>query len=270
MSKEPSVFLDWLRQLSAHNINYFLEGGQAVNLWAYRFTSEEPELFSYLPFTSKDCDIWIDADGFKRINDILKAHLKKSSSPLDGQLGIVTSYDNELVLDLLQDVFGLNNNELKQAISRRLEVEGIKVIDPIYLFKGKCHNLVNLPQSGRNDAKHILMLSLIIPTYLKAYLTALNSGESDDPKHLKDEIKLLLSFQKDKHVRQAISEFEITFEQLIPLVDILKVRPLKEETIRHFPLLCVTNRYSKGQTFKRRNYSTLPLTLCYQCIMNIF
>ena len=217
MSKDPSAFHTWLNQLTDHNISYFLEGGQAVNIWAYRFLENAPKLRTYLPFTSKDCDIWIDPDGFKKIDNVLDGHLKKSTSPLDGQLGIVTSNDNDLVLDLLQDVFGLNNNELKKCIDRSLDLNGIKVIDPIYLFKGKCHNLTNLPQADRNDKKHLLMLSIIIPEYIKAYLAALNTEEHTDPKELKNELKLLLSLRKDKHVRQAMDSLKITFKALIPI-----------------------------------------------------
>lgn len=220
MSKEPSAFHDWLSQLSEHGINYFLEDGQAVNLWAYRFINSQPQLTNYLPFTSKDCDIWIDADGFKKISQVLDGYLKKSTSPLDGQLGIITSSDKELVLDLLQDVFGLKNNELKKAITRSLDIQDIKVIDPIYLFKGKFHNYTNLPQTGRNDTKHLRMLSLIIPEYLKAYLDALYSDESSDPQDLKNEIKLLLSFEKDKYVKQAMESLSLTFKQLIPLKEL--------------------------------------------------
>ncbi len=192
---------------------------------------ELPCLRKYLPFTSKDCDIWIDSDGFKKISGVLDGHLKKSTSPLDGQLGIITSKDNDLVLDLLQDVFGLNNNELKKCIDRCLDLNGIKVIDPIYLFKGKCHNLSNLPQAGRNDTKHLLMLSLIIPEYIKAYLAALHTEQQTDPKELKNELKLILSLQKDKHVRQAMETLELTFETLIPLDELYQC---ENEPIRKY------------------------------------
>ncbi len=217
MSKEPSAYYAWLNELKKHEIHYFLEGGQAVNLWAFRFIGDNAQLEKYLPFTSKDCDIWIDSDAFKRIGGILNGSFKKSNSPLDGQLGIITSRDKELVLDLLKDVFGLNNNELKSAEDRSLDIEGIQVIDPIYLFKGKCRNLASLPQRDRNDTKHILMLSLIIPQYIRGFLKALNAGESNDPRDLKNEIKLLLSFEKDRFVKQAMDSLGLTFKELIPL-----------------------------------------------------
>jgi len=36
MPKNPFDFDDWLLTLKEHGLNYFIEGGQAVNLWALR------------------------------------------------------------------------------------------------------------------------------------------------------------------------------------------------------------------------------------------
>ena len=74
------------------------------------------------------------------------------------------------------------------------------------------------------------MLSLIIPEYIKAYLAAINAEELTDPKELKNELKLLLSFQKDKHVRQAMETLDLTFETLIPLYELYQCEnePIKK------------------------------------------
>ena len=42
MSKDPSDFHDWLTSLSDNNIHYFLEGGQAVNIWALKYAAGTP------------------------------------------------------------------------------------------------------------------------------------------------------------------------------------------------------------------------------------
>lgn len=60
MAKEPFDFDDWLLKLKEHDLDYFVEGGQAVNLWALRYFDVIPELRRHLPFNSKDCDIWVD------------------------------------------------------------------------------------------------------------------------------------------------------------------------------------------------------------------
>jgi hypothetical protein len=217
MSKDPTDFYDWLRSLSNNNVHYFLEGGQAVNIWAYKYVEENTKLRDYFPFTSKDCDICIDSDAFKRISTILNGSFIRSNSPSAGQLGMIISEDNDLTLDLLSNVFGLNLDELRRVENRVMEIQDIKIIDPLYLFKGKCHNLVNLPQTDRNDRKHVLMLSLIIPEYLNSFLKALHEDTHLNPRELIKEIKLLLNFQKDHCVRRVMESLDITFKNMIPL-----------------------------------------------------
>ena len=62
METTPEDYLAFLQQLDQAGQPYFLEGGQAVNFWAEYFSAKEADdlLGSYQPFTSKDCDIWID------------------------------------------------------------------------------------------------------------------------------------------------------------------------------------------------------------------
>jgi len=78
MLKDPFDFDDWLLKLKEHGLNYFIEGGQAVNLWALRYLKVAPDLKNYLPFNSKDCDIWVDYDTLRKISSVLKGRLIKS------------------------------------------------------------------------------------------------------------------------------------------------------------------------------------------------
>ena len=220
MSKNPSDFLHWLSVLSEHDFNYFLEGGQAVNVWALTYEEKSSELTKYLPFASKDCDIWVDEIALRNIANVLDGDLKRGKSPSDGQLGIFTSKDKELTLDLLSNVYGLKLEELKKAQERLIQIQGIKIIDPLYLFKGKCHNLVSLPQIDRNDSKHLLMLGLIIPEYLKGFIEAIKQ-EGKEPRILVREIKVLLGFGKDRFVREAMKSLDISFRSIIPMDELL-------------------------------------------------
>jgi hypothetical protein len=51
---------------------YVLIGGQAVNYWAERYLSAEPDLKAYLPFTSEDIDFCGGRDDVKYIANQLK------------------------------------------------------------------------------------------------------------------------------------------------------------------------------------------------------
>lgn len=54
-------YVAFLQELGGTNEPHFLEGGQAVNFWAEFYTARNRAagLHEFLPFTSKDCDIWI-------------------------------------------------------------------------------------------------------------------------------------------------------------------------------------------------------------------
>jgi len=64
-----SDYAAFLRDLGASKADYFLGGGQAVNFWAefYSGMDAEADLISFLPFTSKDFDIWVSYDAFQYI-----------------------------------------------------------------------------------------------------------------------------------------------------------------------------------------------------------
>ena len=90
------------------------------------------------------------------------------------------------------------------------------MLDPLFLFKGKCHNLAKLPQEGRQDLKHLMMLGLILPAYLKELLAEVGIGELDE-RQLLNEIKLLLQMGRDGWVRQALRKAELTLAEMIPI-----------------------------------------------------
>jgi hypothetical protein len=66
----------------------------------------------------------------------------------------------------------------------------IKVIDPIYLFRSKCHCFMGLPQGDRQDERHVRMLALILPEYISLLIDESDRGNIPDRDLLK-EIKLL-------------------------------------------------------------------------------
>ena len=53
----PHDFADELSALEAAGHRHFLEGGQAVNIWASVYLKSSPKLEDLRPFTSKDCDL---------------------------------------------------------------------------------------------------------------------------------------------------------------------------------------------------------------------
>lgn len=151
----PEDYLGVLQSLTDDGCSYFLEGGKAVNFWAEYFTLREGgviELEKYQPFTSKDCDLWVSMAAFDHFQAKIDGKLKNGTSPADGQLAVFTTCgEPPLKIDLMSGVFGIPPADIGRLEKRALEVRGVRLLDPLFLFKGKCHNLVKLPQGGRQD-----------------------------------------------------------------------------------------------------------------------
>lgn len=116
----------------------------------------------------------------------------------------------------MSGVFGIPPADIGKLEKRALEVRGIRLLDPLFLFKGKCHNLVKLPQVGRQDFKHLMMLGLILPAYLEELLEAVKTGDLDERQFLK-EIKLLRQIGRDGWVRQGLKKAGLTLAETIPI-----------------------------------------------------
>jgi len=216
----PRDFASSLRKIESSQLDYFVEGGQAVNIWAEVYSEAAPSVTDHAPFTSKDCDLWVGPELLRQFERILPdGKLIKASDPSQGQLGIYMTNDHPpRIIDLFGGVYGLILDEVNRARKRSLVVDGIRLIDPIFLFKAKCHNLATLPgQEERNDAKHLRILMKILPAHFEALLAqALQHDPSTSDRKLLNEIKLLLSFQRDKWVRQALEKESMTIAAALP------------------------------------------------------
>lgn len=213
-----AAYLDFLQSLRESGDTYFVEGGQAVNYWAEYITSENPArpLEMLRPFTSKDCDVWVNYTTWERLKKSLGGKLQKGTSPSDGQLGILTLQEDPLrVVDLMSTVYGIPLQDQPRLLERVIDNGNIKVMDPIYLFRSKCHCLLGLDQSDRQDARHVRMLALILPEYLSLLIDGRDSENLSDRALLK-EIKLLRKILGTNVCRRALGQLEIDPDSLIP------------------------------------------------------
>jgi hypothetical protein len=211
-------YLGFLQSLLARCPAQFLFGGQAVNFWADYFDrkGDAKELHALRPFTSKDCDIWVSPRAWTEIQKTESNRLVQGVSPADGQLGILTLQQAPLrVVDLLSGVYGIRQEELGRLCERAPVYNGIKVIDPIFLFRSKCHCLLGLDQSDRQDARHVRMLALILPEYLTLLIDGADAEKLGDRAILK-EIKLLKKILGTHACRRALAQLEIEPDALIP------------------------------------------------------
>jgi hypothetical protein len=219
-SREAGIaaYLDFLQSLRESGDTYFVEGGQAVNYWAEYIDAENPghPLEMLRPFTSKDCDVWINHTTWERLKKSPGGKLQKGTSPADGQIGILTLQEDPLrVVDLMSTVYGIPLRDHARLLERVIDNGNIKVMDPIYLFRSKCHCLIGLDQSSRQDARHVHILALILPEYLSILIDNIDSENLSDRAILK-EIKLLRKILGTHACRLALAELEINPNTLIP------------------------------------------------------
>ena len=212
------AYLDFLGTLHKSGAVFFVEGGQAVNFWAEYIDSRDlaRPLGALRPFTSKDCDIWVSPTAWEQIKHQPGGKLRKGTSPADGQLGILTlSEQPPLVVDLMATVYGVPSRFYPRLLKRALDDGEIKVIDPIFLFLSKCHCLLDLDQSDRQDERHVRMLALILPEYIALLIAGVDTEPPGERAILK-EIKLLRKILGTHACRRTLERLEIDPSSLIP------------------------------------------------------
>ena len=212
------AYLGFLESLHRSGTVFFVEGGQAVNFWAEYVDSMDPArpLDALRPFTSKDCDVWVSHGAWEQLKRAPGGKLIKGTSPADGQLAVITlDQEPPLVVDLLTTVYGIPVGEHPRLLKRILDNGTIKVMDPVYLFLSKCHCLLGLDQRDRQDERHVRMLALILPEYLR-HLIANADAENLTDRVILREIKFLVKILATSACRRALAQLEIEPSSLIP------------------------------------------------------
>ena len=212
-------YLAFLQDLSRSNEPYFLEGGQAVNFWAEYYSAKcNPDgLEQFVPFTSKDCDVWIGWAALRYFQGKSGGTLLKGNSPADGQIGIFT-IEGEIpkTIDLMSGVYGIRPAQNGLLLGRAPSVNGITVLDPLNLFRSKCHCLIDLDQTERQDEKHLRMLCLILPVHFAALIEEAMAGTINE-RQLIREIKLLRRFCSLNRCRRALERLALSQDALLPI-----------------------------------------------------
>jgi hypothetical protein len=225
-------YLLFLKDLGASGADYFLEGGQAVNFWAEYFSAKGAGemLEPFQPFTSKDCDVWAGYNALKYLRSKQEGgRLIEGASPADGQVGVFALDGTpKMAVDIMTNVYGVPQARLKQLVERSLEIQGIRVIDPIFLFLSKCHCLLGLDQADRQDEKHLEMLRLLVPEHLKGLLDEAVAARLSQ-RALINELKLLQTILKTSRVKRALQQIGSGPVELIPIKQLEKCGLLKVE-----------------------------------------
>ncbi len=189
-----------------------LVGGQAVNLWALYYQERTVGL---APFVSRDADVLGDKETLKALGKLAGA--KPQFFPLrppSNEVGVVITKDangQPLLIEVLRSVHGVTNEELNEPIYTmaigKSSVQ-VQVPGPIVLLKAKIANLADLPQTGRQDARHVAILTRLLPAYLEDLQKAASEGRMEERKLLSF-LERLLTIITSKNGPKAFEQLKI-------------------------------------------------------------
>ena len=195
--------------------------GQAVNFWADRYSRDEPALAAFQPFASRDLDLLGSIANAYRLAAEAHADLeqprkrKSGASPVVANVNVVTGNVIRSV-QFLRHVRGVTNAEITgNAIPFRRGEITVYFSDPITTFKAKLHNLLELPQEGRSDARHVEILRLCIPVFLRAELLSADKTDAAAKQSLRS-IQRVLKLSQSAIARRIPPGLQFDWKELIP------------------------------------------------------
>ena len=180
-------------RLLATKETLLLVGGQAVNLWALYYHSQTAEL---APFVSRDVEVLGDRETLTALGRVTGAKPQFFSvKPPTHAVGVLIAKDSQglpLLIEVLRDVNGVSNEELREPVyTVALGDVQVQVPSPIAILPAKIANVADLAQSGRQDARHMLILARLLPAYLRDLQRAALAGEMPE-RRLIDYLERLL------------------------------------------------------------------------------
>lgn len=212
---------------------YILIGGQAVNYWAERYLTSEPELKSLQPFTSQDIDFKGNRDDVQRIAEQLESSPnyppKVAMTALAGIVPIQIGNQKSFV-EIVRQIPGVSSTARTPPIEAQWENKVIRVLDPVSLLASKLELAATVPQGQRRDVAHLKILVACIRAFLRELLQQVEVGQllaRDWLKVANQTLKLTTS-----HRAQRIAgKFQINWSGILPLDAITQS---KDEKIRRF------------------------------------
>ncbi|MGA2446632.1 MAG: hypothetical protein ABSG50_14520 [Opitutaceae bacterium] len=216
----------------------FLVGGQAVNLWALYYRERTIEL---APFVSRDADVLGDRDTLTALGKLTGT--KPQFFPLrppSNEVGVVIAKDANglpLLVEVLRYVHGVSDKELRDPVYTLAIGDGpvqVQVPGPIALLQAKIANVAGLQQTGRQDARHVLILARLLPSYLEDLQKAATEGRMEERK-LIDFLERLVAVVKSDQGRKVFAQLQIVPHGLFAGLKTEKLPKLKAFLEKRLP-----------------------------------
>ena len=224
---------------------YVLIGGQAVSSWAERYFDSEPGLKKYLPFTSGDIDLRGNRDDVKYIASQLDLKPlfpdKVNMTALAGAIPLKID-DKPSSIEVVRTVPGITAATADaSAIEAKYGGQTIRVLDPVSLLICKANLALTVDQTNRQDGLHVKIMFLCVREFLREFLELIETGVVPAKGWL-GAVNKLSELANSTRGRKASEKFEITWLNVLPLVEIQSARNEKivafreKQVARGFPI----------------------------------
>lgn len=222
-----------LRLRDANGRPYVLIGGQAVNYWAERYLSREPQLELLQPFTSEDIDFKGTSEDVKRIArqlDATPAYPRKVE--MTALAGIIPCRigDSKSSIEVVRRLPGVPGSVDELAIQAEWNGEIIRALDPVSLLACKLELAATLSQKQRQDVAHLRILLPCVRSFLEEFLEQVESGQLPARGWL-GAANQVLKLTTTRRARKIAGEHQINWLEILPMAAIASSR---NEKIRKF------------------------------------
>lgn len=216
-------FGDVLAVRNAAGKPYVILGGQAVNYWATRYLSSEPDLAAWQPFTSKDIDFRGDR------GDVRRMAMALQRTPLFPPTRMLTAFAGAVPwavgaeptrIEFVRQVPGTTAREIETlAVEHAYLGKRARVIDPVSLLGCKLDLALTVNQSQRRDAEHAQILFLCVRAFLREGLRGVEAGELPVRGWL-GVVERLLKLAESRSGSRASGKLAIHWPDILPHRDI--------------------------------------------------
>jgi len=187
-----------------------LVGGQAVNLWAMVYGKRT---IAFAPFVSRDVDVLGSRETLYHLGELAGAVPQIFPfKPPSNEVGVVIAKGNDgqpILIEVLRSIHGVSNDELREpAYTLSVGDTQVQVPGPIALFRAKIANVADLAQTGRQDARHVAILALVLPAYLEDLQRSVVEGRMPERK-LIEILERLLAVITDPKARKVLQQLQI-------------------------------------------------------------
>ncbi len=219
--------------------NAFIVGGQALNLWAERYSPGRPELISFGPFTSKDLDYFGHRVAAEKLAAALggQVHIPGPDDHTPNSAVVSATVDGIAIeIDFLSDIIGVGAKALTHdAVELIVPIRGdgvdvleIPVMHPLHCLQSRVANVVSLGRRDDVALRQLAAAPIVLQAYIDemletgdvreagavlqklfAYLRSDIAARQCPDLPMRDPVDILATFQRDKRLALSFRWFNL-------------------------------------------------------------